>query len=54
MNYYNNTLSMEILTGGWYQPLMINHAALERMKVSSANYGIKVIIIIIIIIIIIE
>lgn len=31
----------EIITGGWYQPMMINHAALEKMKVAAASYGVK-------------
>ena len=26
-------------TNGWYQPLMLNKKALERMKVASADYG---------------
>jgi hypothetical protein len=32
---------LEIRTSGWYQPTMLNHAALDRMKVSSAAYGNK-------------
>lgn len=29
----------EIHTNGWYQPMVLNHAALERMKVASSSYG---------------
>lgn len=31
----------EIRTNGWYQPMILNHAALERMKVASGNYGLS-------------
>ena len=29
----------EIHTGGWYQPVMLNHKALERMREASRSYG---------------
>eukprot|EP01034_Spumella_vulgaris_P040761 gene40761-50437_t len=29
----------EIHTNGWYQPMMLNHAALDRLKIASSNYG---------------
>lgn len=31
----------DIHANGWYQPMMLNHAALERMKVPSASYGLR-------------
>ena len=32
---------MEVSTTGWYQPLMLNHLALQRMKASFAAYGVR-------------
>ncbi len=31
----------EIRTNGWYQPMMLNHAAIERLKHASAQYGLR-------------
>jgi hypothetical protein len=31
----------EVLTTGWYQPAMLNHALLARMGAASAAYGVK-------------
>lgn len=31
----------EIKGSGWYQPLMLNHAALERLRVPSLSYGLS-------------
>jgi hypothetical protein len=31
----------EICTVGWYQPLMMNRAALERLKIPSQSYGLR-------------
>ena len=32
---------LEVRTGGWYQPMMINHAALEKMRHAVRQYGLK-------------
>ena len=29
----------EVHTNGWYQPMVLNHAAMERMKVAAMSYG---------------
>ncbi len=29
----------EVRPNGWYQPMVINHAALEKMKVAHLHYG---------------
>lgn len=29
----------EIMAAGWFQPMLLNHAALERLKIPSASYG---------------
>jgi hypothetical protein len=29
----------EIMASGWMQPMLLNHAALERLKIPSASYG---------------
>jgi hypothetical protein len=36
---YNVKGCNEIRTNGWYQPMMLNKKAMERLTVSSKNYG---------------
>ena len=31
----------EIMASGWYQPLLLNHAALQRLSLPSKNYGLQ-------------
>ena len=39
MHSYTNSNCTEIETGGWYSPFVLNQAAVKKISVGTAQYG---------------